>query len=179
MKTLIDIGAHHGEGYERLRDLLGIDSTWAVHHYEPNPISMTMLLQRLVHERTNRYFHCLAVGEPSLAQFFLQRDLIGTDEYTLDGYGSSLASANSTEGGLQVHVTVCVVSLDTVFSVVKSDEVYVKIDIEGAEYGLDWGSIPQNAHCFVEWHPYGTDDPVTRKAEIIASRPDITWHEWD
>lgn len=179
MKTLIDIGAHHGEGYFRLKEMIGIDKGWTTHHFEPNPISMTQLLQNLVNEEHDTYFHSLAIGEPSLCPFYLQRDMVSQTEYTLDGFGSCLSTSGSTERGLSFAVTVCVISLSKAFEVIKSDEYHVKIDIEGTEYVLDWQSIPKNAHCYVEWHPYGCDNPKERKAEIMASRPDITWHEWD
>lgn len=179
MKTLIDIGAHFGEGYERLAKLLDIDESWVVHHFEPNPISMSMLLQRFVESPIKRHFHCLAVGRPSLTSLYLQRDNFSENEYTLDGYGSCLADSGSTERGMYATCTVCVVSLAKIFDVIGADEIHLKIDIEGTEYILDWESVPAGAHCYVEWHKFGCDDPENAKERIIASRPDIVWHEWD
>jgi FkbM family methyltransferase len=179
VKVLVDIGAHFGEGYDRLAEHLGIDESWTVHHFEPNPISMAMLLQRFVESPIKRVFHCLAVGKPSLTSFYLQRDVYAENEYTLDGYGSCLADSGSTERGMFATCTVCVVSLARIFDYIKFDELHVKIDIEGTEYALDWESVPAGTHCYVEWHKFGTPDPQTAKERIIACRPDIVWHDWD
>lgn len=179
MKALIDIGAHFGEGAERLIRQLGIDATWAVHHFEPNPVSMTTLMQNTLADPIPRKYHCLAVGETAIKPFYLQRDIFSETEYTLDGYGSCLSDSGSTERGLSVSCTVCSVNLATVFGAMKHDEYHVKIDIEGTEYALDWQAVPAGSHCYVEWHPFGCDDPNGTKRRIIASRPDIVWHEWD
>jgi hypothetical protein len=69
------------------------------------------------------------------------------------------------------------VSLATALSLIlPCDEYHVKIDIEGAEYDLDWESLPHGAHCYVEWHDW--NNTVINKSIIQQSRPDIIWHDW-
>jgi FkbM family methyltransferase len=176
MKCYLDFGAHHGESLAHFIPLLGIDDSWHVSLYEPNPTAMVVLIQNCMQAPVATRLHALAVGRQGIAQFWMQRD--GLQDFTLDGYGSALDAVKSTEKGLGGYaLNVGVVSVATALSLIpRCEEYHIKIDIEGAEYDLDWDFIPPGAHCYVEWHDW--NNSAINKSTIQESRPDIIWHDW-
>jgi hypothetical protein len=122
------------------------------------------------------HIHSVAVGRQGHQVFWMQRD--GIADFHLDGFGSALVSSNSTEKGLGTFgVNVAVINLRNLLGLIPScGEYHIKIDIEGAEYDLDWESLPHGSHCYVEWHDW--NNTVINKSIIQQTRPDITWHDW-
>jgi FkbM family methyltransferase len=176
MKCYLDLGAHHGEALSHFIPALGIDDTWHVALYEPNPTAMVVLIQNCMSVTVPARLPSLAVGKQGSASLWMHRD--GREDFTLDGFGSALDDVKSTEKGLGgFAVNVGVVSLATALSLIPlCDEYHVKIDIEGAEYDLDWESLPRGAHCYVEWHDW--NNTTVTKLSIQQARPDIIWHDW-
>jgi hypothetical protein len=180
MKHYLDFGAHFGEGYERIKEMVGIDDTWNVSLYEPNPLCYGVLLDKRY--RANHF--CIALSSRAvITQFDLQLCHDGSI-FALDGYGSALAGIGSPEKGLGLaRVNVMCIPLGTALGMLSDvSELHIKIDIEGAEYGLDYDSLPK--HClvylYIEWHPWGCDDPIARKAEILANLPlNVVVTDWD
>lgn len=180
MKHYIDLGAHYGEGYERIKELVGMDESWGVSLYEPNPLCYGVLLQK---GYTCNLYALAVADKPMIATFDLQLCYDGAT-YTLDGFGSALSSIGSTEKGLgRTRVNVMCVPLSTAVGILQDvDELHIKIDIEGAEYSLDYECLPK--HClvylYIEWHGWGCDNPAQRKQEILAKLPNnVVVTDWD
>lgn len=181
MKHYIDLGAHFGEGYERIKELVGIDDSWSVSMFEPNPLCYGPLLSK----GYNAKHFLLAVSETlSITGFDMQ--LCHHDEgFSLDGFGSCLTSIGSTEKGVGYRrVNVMCVTLSDVLSMCLKDceELHIKIDIEGAEYSLDYSCLPENilVYLYIEWHGWGCDNPKERRAEILANLPlNVVVTDWD
>ena len=181
MKTYIDLGTHFGEGYERIKDMVGIDDTWSVSMFEPNPLCYGYLLSKNI---SAKHFLLAVSGRPQITGFDMQ--LCHTPEgFTLDGFGSALTGMGSTEKGVgyrRVNVATVTLADALTMCAVGADELHIKIDIEGAEYGLDYSCLPKNilVYLYIEWHTWGCDNPARRKEEILASLPlNVSVVDWD
>lgn len=181
MKHYLDFGAHFGEGYERIKELVGIDEHWNVCLFEPNPLCYGELISKGYEAKL---FSLAIADQAKITGFDLQKCSDGSN-FALDGFGSALSSIGSTEKGLSVsRVNVMCLPMSSAIDMCCQDisELHIKIDIEGAEYFLDYENLPK--HClvylYIEWHGWGCDNPVERKAEILASLPlNVVVTDWD
>jgi FkbM family methyltransferase len=180
MKHYLDFGAHFGEGYERIKELVGIDETWSVSLFEPNPLCYGELLSK---GYDARIFTLAVADSAKITGFDLQ--LCHYDStFALDGYGSSLTGIGSTEKGLGVtRVNVMCLPLEKILSMLSDvSELHIKIDIEGAEYGLNYSCLPKDClvYLYIEWHGWGCENPAQRKQEILQSLPlNVVVTDWD
>jgi len=181
MKHYIDLGAHFGEGYERIKQMVGIDNSWGVYLYEPNPLCYGELLSKGYRAKI---FTLAISDEPKITGFTPQLCYDGS-AFTREGFGSALTDIGSTEKGLgATPINVMCVPLSTVIDIIAEpiDELHIKIDIEGAEYSLDYSCLPK--HClvylYIEWHTWGCDNPQQRKRKILDSLPlNVVAKDWD
>ena len=181
MKHYLDFGAHFGEGYERIKDMIGIDDTWNVCLFEPNPLCYGELLSKGYNAKL---FTMAIANKPVITSFDLQLCHYNS-AFALDGYGSALTGIGSPEKGLDgTKVNVMCIPMSSAIDMCCKDisELHVKIDIEGMEYWLDYENLPK--HClvylYVEWHGWGCDNPKERKAEILANLPlNVVVTDWD
>jgi FkbM family methyltransferase len=181
VKHYLDFGAHFGEGYERIKELVGIDDDWNVCLFEPNPLCYGVLLSK---EHNAKIFTLAVADVAKITGFDLQKCSDGSN-FALDGFGSSLTGIGSTEKGLGgSQVNVMCLPMSSVIDMCCQDisELHIKIDIEGAEYFLDYDKLPK--HClvylYIEWHGWGCADPIARKAEILANLPlNVVATDWD
>jgi FkbM family methyltransferase len=183
MKHYIDLGAHFGEGYERIKNMVGIDDSWNVSLFEPNPLCYGPLLSRNI---KGRLFSLAVSDRPTITGFDLQLCHDGSN-FALDGFGSALTGIGSDEKGLKgVNVNVMCVTLAQAIKMSVGenpiDELHIKIDIEGAEYSLDYSCLPKDrlVYLYIEWHNWGCEYPNERRAEILSSLPlNIVCSDWD
>lgn len=180
MKHYLDFGAHFGEGYDRIKDMIGIDDTWNVFLFEPNPLCYGPLLSK---GYSAKIFTLALSDSAKITGFDLQ--LCHYDStFALDGFGSALTGIGSPENGLGVtRVNVMCLPLDRVLSMLSDvSELHIKIDIEGAEYSLDYSCLPKDClvYLYIEWHPWGCDNPLERKRQILDSLPlNVVVTDWD
>lgn len=138
---LFDLGFHHGEGLEYLADLYGVDAGWTVFCFEPNPACRAHLL-RAGFLREPRFTAMPFAAHVRAGPVMFQREAVrpGGAE---DGQGSHLAELDfhldCRGGGLE---PVWAVDFPAFLRAMvpeardPSSLVVVKMDIEGAEYGL-------------------------------------------
>lgn len=181
MKHYLDFGAHFGEGYERIKEMVGIDDTWNVCLFEPNPLCYGELVTK---HKNAKLFTLAIADQPKITAFDLQ--LCNQDDvFALDGFGSALSTIGSPERGLGgSRVNVMCLPMSSAIDMCCQDisELHIKIDIEGAEYSLDYENLPK--HClvylYIEWHGWGCDNPKQKKAEILANLPlNVVVTDWD
>jgi len=185
MKCYVDIGSHWGEGLDRIAGIVGLDETWGISFFEPNPLSMTRLLCTQLKYRA-RYFPFAVGAVTGIVGFNLQHATYLNGE-ALDGAGSCLISSASTELGLgNYQINVFCVSLDVALDLALKgrdvSELVLKIDIEGAEYGLDYTILPSNipVTIFQEWHNWGHPNPEEKQIFIKAALPShVRMIDWD
>lgn len=157
MKYFLDIGTHYGEGLLEFNKILGLENGWIVHCYEPNPTTNTALgIASVTSGWTSQVFlHKKAVWNKSEKINFLcsKRDPGElNDHYTsrwptcysdqltrnnelLDGVSSHIVGVRQDTWGGEVQEIEAISAFDILENLHLSpeDEVYVKIDAEGAE----------------------------------------------
>lgn len=157
MKFFLDVGTHYGEGLTEFSHKLGLQAGWTIHCFEPNILTKTELG---IKEVTNGWtssvtLHRKAVWNKSEKVNFLcsNRDPgeledhytsrwstsynnpLTRDNKLLDGVSSHISGVRqNTWGGDTIEVdTIAGSDILDMLNLKDEDEVYIKIDAEGAE----------------------------------------------
>lgn len=195
-KFFLDGGTHLGQGLRRLAGQHGVDHTWQVHTWEANPHTF---------ERLNHVPDAFAYPVVRHNQALSDRDgeiditietavLKRETRPTLMGQGSSILPRDVWADRLpnnQFLETVQVPCVDFAAWIQRnchpSDEIVVKLDIEGAEYHVlehmfhigvaDW--VDQ---YYIEWHAQMINDAdlLSREQRLRNQFRDhnITYQDW-
>jgi len=173
-KVFIDLGANRGDSieiflgiYKRDTSLFGLGSSgdWEIYGFEANPYfntALTKLADRIRSERLAKAVHMFnstAVWtNDGTVTFYLDTVNLGEnpDYYAV---GSSLLSDHKDVGN-GTKVTVPCKDINKLLKQFSPpDEVFLKMDVEGAEIDLLSsmfleGTMPIVTRMFVEWHPW-------------------------
>lgn len=156
-KVFLDCGFHLGEGLAEFTNILGIDSSWEVHSFEPNPacnLERSFSFKLILHQAAV-WIHNNGVLFNQEHNNASNSPKKGSTSH-LDGWGSCVSDINSSHTyASQIHVPT-VDFADWILQF-KGCEVYCKMDIEGAEFAvlrrmLELGSISIIKEIWVEWH---------------------------
>tara|TARA_R110000868_G_scaffold155033_2_gene381409 strand:- start:57 stop:632 length:576 start_codon:yes stop_codon:yes gene_type:complete len=151
-KVFIDGGAHGGQSIRRFVETCPDATEYEVHSFEPNPYFKEKILgyQKVF----NVHYHPKALWvEDGTIDFF------GTDEIDKSKYCGCTVTEEKQDVSHAEPITVECINLGQwikkTFS--KEDKIYLKLDIEGAEYKvlnsmIDNGSIFYPDKLFVEFH---------------------------
>ena len=173
--TLYDLGTHYGEGLRKVTALHGVDNTWQIYTFEPNPTIKvhTCLADYPYNVNIIRKAAWTSYGHMR----FMAQDSTGHGFGAgLEGYGSDGAH---WDAGLVP--TVDIVHMIKAYN----DRCVVKYDIEGAEWHVISRLVENpEAMClidtlYIEWHmKYGT---LERKKDLvmILESYGVKVVEWD
>jgi FkbM family methyltransferase len=204
-RIFIDCGFHHGEGLKHFIEKLGIDHTWEVHCFEPNP--ECHLLERLksfvnVLDDQQIFPHTQAVWIADKKIKFSQEDWAISESgspcalqlpeswSSLDGWASCITELNKAWPGLATPIEVNAINfslwLDELAYNSRAVEIYIKMDIEGAEFKvlrkmLKDGTLQFVNKIWVEFHErYIPGENRQTKATLIRELSQCTeveeWH---
>jgi FkbM family methyltransferase len=192
-RAFFDFGSHLGDGLRQLTDILGIDSSWEIHLFEPNPFTDTVsALQGYPNP-----FHLSrsAVWSSSTELDFLPQAMIDnrcrkvitsqglSRQPIFDGMGSAVATVGSCEPGLGgVRVRVPAIGIVEALERTSAEDIYIKMDIEASEYevldALLSDPIANRVRtAYVEWHRTSDGLFEARKQAIKAKSPFLI-HDW-
>jgi FkbM family methyltransferase len=159
-KIFIDCGYHLGEGLNAFTGLLGIDNTWDVYAFEANPYC-EIEKKILQHPFKVNAFNKAVWIDDGTSSFNCQNQNqanspTANSTNILDGWGSCLVDTNANhvyEGQLEVET----INFSEFLKQFIDCEVYVKMDIEGAEFEVLRKCISDGTHTiinnlWVEWH---------------------------
>jgi FkbM family methyltransferase len=193
-KVYFDFGAHHGDGLRQMTEILGVDGSWEIHLFEPNPFTDT---RASLHDYPHPFSLTRAAIWKSSGQIaFLPQAMIddrspmvlGPQGFVrkpiFDGMGSAVEGVGSCEPGLGgVRVQVDAVGIADALERTSRDDIFFKMDIEASEYDvldvlLDHPVAVRVRGAYVEWHRLHDGSHEARKARILAAAPfPITdWH---
>lgn len=192
-KAYFDFGAHHGDGLRQMTEILGIDASWDIHLFEPNPHTDTQ--SSLADYPHPFHFYRAAIWSTSdTLEFFPQAMIderspviLGSQGFTrqpiFDGMGSAVAAAGSCEPGLgRVRVPVQAVGIVEALSRTRARDIYIKMDIEASEYEVlpalladPIASLIREA--YVEWHKTQDGQQAAKKKRLTAAAP-FPIHDW-
>lgn len=168
MKIFIDLGAYNGDTIEKALKLYpNFDFFYA---FEPYPANFEKLHQKYKENKKVLLFKKAASAKDGKANLFLHKDIkdrSGADE------GSTLEkSKNNINTSNFVKVETIDFSKLILDNFKTSDEIVLKIDIEGTEYELlekmiNDGSIKYVHALYCEWHKHKTDISEERHNSLI------------
>ena len=186
MNILIDCGANIGQGFERLKGLLNIDSTWQIIMFEPNPECIPFLRAKYKHEIINKAVSTDNESRRFNIQFCEKAKnwtggashFIDNSEYKKPRY---IKTGHFKDGGM-----IECIDLSTFIATHCSvnDEVYLKLDIEGMEFPvldkmIKDGTILLIDSIFVEWHQRLLKKRVSRFGYLdYFNEHNINYSEW-
>lgn len=193
-RAYFDFGAHHGDGLRQMTEILGIDASWEIYLFEPNPFTDT--IASLAGYPHPFQFVRAAIWTDSGSIEFLPQAMIDdrcpvvrtasglTRQPLFDGMGSAVSAATSCEPGLgHMRVQVAAMSVADALAMSSCEDLYIKMDIEASEYEvlpalLQSPAASRVRHAYVEWHRTQDGQHDRRRAEISARAPfPITdWH---
>lgn len=148
-KFFFDCGFHHGEGLQHFIDMLGIDSSWGIHAFEPNPECHAnrrfgeLISKKKLESRPDVQVFPHAVwiqdGETHFSQENHYESGSGSPadgKSILDGWGSQVTNLHGEFPGLQKPITVMCLDFSYLVKMARcaQQEIYCKMDIEGAEF---------------------------------------------
>jgi FkbM family methyltransferase len=157
MRFFLDIGTHYGEGLSEFAHKLGLQSGWSVLCFEPNPLTKTdlgvkevtkdwtspvSLYRMAVWNETGKVnFLCSKRDPGELEDYYTSRwstsynDPLTRDNGLMDGVSSHIDGVRqNTWGGDTIEIDA--ISGNDILKMLNlkdTDEVYIKIDAEGAE----------------------------------------------
>ncbi|MGB0993972.1 MAG: FkbM family methyltransferase, partial [Akkermansiaceae bacterium] len=131
-RVFLDLGSQRGKGLEEFKEKLAIDDSWQVHCFEPNPAYAS--LPPKVDGIPKLTYWPVAVWIENGEMPFKRGG--HAPEQGIDGWGSTLI----LESDVPTVDTVIVETIDLIAwlhdNTSASDHVYIKMDIEGAEYAV-------------------------------------------
>jgi FkbM family methyltransferase len=157
-KIFIDMGTHYGEGLREFIQKFSMDSSWIIHTFEANPKSYNIFVNNYAHLTPFVFHHNKAVSvnnEVVTINAETYREEIGT------GQGSSIIPLNSWNTNQVFQESFNIPSIDISEFIGKhftrSDQVVVKMDIEGSEYDVLEKMIADDtisiiSEIYIEWH---------------------------
>ena len=159
MKTYIDIGANKLGGYKKLKQEWGIDDTWQKIFVEPNPENHDYL-DKHIGKIPNSTFVPLAMTSTGMPTEIITRaDRSGDIAATVMGkewLDACMAKFDQSTSEYIKH-PVDAITMWKLMEIVMGDEIYIKMDCEGAEFDIlrDWPFYMCDLikEMYVEFHP--------------------------
>jgi FkbM family methyltransferase len=146
--TLYDLGTHYGEGLRKVTDIHGVDNTWQIYTFEPNPTIKVHL------HLTDYPFNVNIIRKAAWTSYGVMRFM--AQEKSGHGFGAGLEGYGSDgahwDAGLVP--TVDIVHMIKAYN----DRCVVKCDIEGAEWPImekltnDIVAMSLIDTLYIEWH---------------------------
>ena len=175
-KVFIDCGFHLGEGLKEFTDILNIDHTWEVYAFEANPACD--IFNKIPNLSCNITAFNKAVWIHDDGVTFNQENNNASNSPTfkstspLDGWGSYVSDLQSSHTyDNQIYIES--IDFPTWIKLFDGDEIYCKMDIEGAEFPIlrkmiDSGSISLIKELWVEWHDVDLpNEDITTRNNLI------------
>jgi len=169
MNYFFDVGSNIGQTFYWYLDQTKEYDGWSVFCFEPSPRNLGELLKTIYFYR-GRYNIVICpfglAGETGVSEFYLKTDPAG-DSYNKDW-------VINDESNLQVLSPTIDVSTFLATYTTETDNVVIKLDCEGSEYGIldnlynNRHLLPRVSKIMVEWH--GQEE---KKEELIKKFKDI------
>ena len=176
-KLLIDCGSNLGQGYEQLRKLEGVDSSWDIQMFEPSPECIKFLESK--YKEDNFTINSKAVYTSfGKKEFHFTQSLTGEVSYT--SVGSKLGEVKNLFTNrkhlytLSEPILVETIDLSDFVDKLNYEYICLKLDVEGSEYNIlkkmmEMGSLKKVNKLYVEFHNYAIDSDKKGKYDIIRS----------
>lgn len=163
MKVFLDCGTHFGQGLKQFVENHNIDSTWAIHTFEANPVTFKQFMDEHIPKDLPIIAHNKAVSNKNGTVILTMESIPDIGDV---GMGSSIIEANNwnpwdnrSKGYYEKQIEVSCIDFSEFImnNFDKNDYIVCKLDVEGAEYDIlekmiEDGSIDYIDSLSVEWH---------------------------
>jgi FkbM family methyltransferase len=187
VKVYIDIGTNSMGGYEKLIKELGIDNTWYKVFVEPNPECYEYIEKQIGNDVNSKLIKGGCYYQDGVFELITRDDMKGDSAATLLGdkfIKDSIGSVNQENPSYNRYTVNTYTLANIIDSIDYSEELYIKMDCEGAEYGildnLEAKYIPRIKKLYVEFHAH--DEAMRNHRDKIIdnySRLNIQILNWD
>lgn len=162
----LDLGTHYGQGLREFIQKFKMNENWTIHTFEANPITYDIFMNDYLHLTPNVIPHNEAIG---CYDGFISLNIESPPNEGDTGQGSSVISLdrwdpwglNTVKKQFNVQREVSCIDFSCFiknnFDI--SDNIVVKMDIEGSEYSVLEKMIQDNTMSYinyicVEWHSH-------------------------
>jgi FkbM family methyltransferase len=163
--VFLDLGTHYGQGLREFRERFGMDESWIIYTFEANPQTFDIFVKEHLHQIPNVKAYNAAVSDhngtitvnlespPDEGDTGQGTSVISMDEWNPWG----LADGEDSHFKRQEEITCFDFSGFIQETFTKEDNIIIKMDIEGSEYGvlekmIADGTMEYVNHISVEWH---------------------------
>ena len=167
-KIFLDFGFRYGEGFEKINDYLQMDDAWEMIVYEPNTeIAVEEAIEKLNAPCKVEYRKQAVWVYDGTIEFLVEdkrerykgHQIPETEEGLFEGEASHISILSSRNSNMCTKkVDVPCVDIKTILEEHRGKEIYIKADIEGAEFEIVKRIISENLCSdiklmWIEWHP--------------------------
>ena len=188
-KIFIDCGSNVGQGLRQFASMYGMDSSWVVETFEPNPYLIATLKSNIADLPMHTIVHNKAVWDRNGEVTFsiMQEESEGSSVEKLMDAGICADPNSVSYRKHDTIITAPSVDVSTVLSAYsKNDYVVVKLDIEGSEFCvvrkmLADGTIDIIDELYIEWHTqYLSSESIETQNNLVhqISSRGIHIHNW-
>ena len=170
-KCLLDIGTNSLGGYEKLVPILGIDDSWVKIFVEPNPECYEYIYHRMNGIPNSRLLEVAIAPENKEYELLTRDDMKGDSAATIMGskfINDSIGEVNQKYPSY-LSFKVQGMKIDDILKSITEDEIYLKLDCEGAEFSVLENFPVEYLHkimkIFVEFHAH--DDIARERRDKI------------
>jgi FkbM family methyltransferase len=177
---LIDCGGNLGQGFRELESILGINDTWKVIIFEPNPHCIQQLKHNIKGLDYIEIVNKAVATNNNLATLFIPNNSNVSQGATIDGVKFLEDSVRQTIGGYGENFEVECINLSEYISKLDGESIiHLKMDIEGGEYAILEHMIFEKTlsrvtKLYVEFHNRFVDDD--KRKEFDERRDNILLH---
>ena len=185
-KVYLDLGGNKGQGLRSFISMYGIDSTWTVETFEPDPnCNIEKHIEDLDFVKINKKAIWIHDGEVEFSQM-----VNNTEGSSVECLMSEGSCSDSNSDSFRKHDNIIKVECVDISSLLKKyndfDFVLVKMDIEGSEFKvlrkiLEDDTISNIKHLYVEWHQQYVKDENLSTVEDLKNKirnKGIQLYEW-
>lgn len=170
-KLYLDLGTNNLAGFKMITPIIGIDDSWSKIFIEPNPEHFSFLEKEIKKIPNSTFISKCVCLDNEIHELLTRDDIHGDTAATilgLDFINTSIGSVNQAVPSYNSYL-VQGVTLKEIFESIKEDEVFIKIDIEGAEYQIlenfPFEYLHKVVKIFVEFHAH--DEQMRNRRDNI------------
>jgi FkbM family methyltransferase len=193
-KIFLDCGTHFGEGLDFFVYHLKVDENWEVHSFEANPTTFENFKDKSKYSHLNCKFYNLAVSDSSAPVMFNRETPSGYPEEFMMGGGSSFMPISewnpwgTFKENYNNSIEVSALDFSEFVGTLGSDDIFCKMDIEGAEFQvlekmIKDGTTTKIKEIWIEFHEgfFSNSYPYKIRKQFILNAFEnlgIKYHEW-
>lgn len=188
-KVFLDCGSNCGQGLRAFISMYGIDKSWFVEAFEPNPLCNLEEHTKDLNNKVNIKINNSAIFDYNGTVEFSQM-IENSEGSSVKCLMSKGVCADPNNASYRKHNSIIEVKCKDLSDILKqydqNDFILVKLDIEGSEFNVIRKLLNDNTICkindlYVEWHTqyvYGEDDTTVQELKNSIINKGVNLYDW-